>query len=147
MNLYYHNMKRVKQLITIAILLTSSSIFSQAKQQLNFGLIGVTYDIPATTDIAISPFAGTGFDLDYLIIGVKGNYYFDNLLALPDAWDVYGGINGGYGFGVNQSKNGDFDIGLQVGGRWFWNPQWGLYLELGGGKLGPTGGLGISMRL
>lgn len=141
-------MKKITFTFALLLILSASNVYGQATKQLNFGLIGVAYDIPVATDIAVSPFAGTNFNLDYLIIGVKGNYYFDNLLALPAAWDVYGGANAGYGFGIDNSNNSDFDMGLQIGGRWFWNDKWGLYLEFGGGHTsGATSGLGITMKL
>ena len=139
-------MKKITFLFAFLMLLGASNLFGQATKQLNFGLIGVSYDIPVHADIAISPFAGTNFDLDYLTIGVKGNYYFDNIVNLLPAFDVYAGINGGYALGFDNHGD-DFDMGLQVGGRWFWNEKWGVYLELGGGKVGATGGLGITMKL
>ncbi|NOX46004.1 MAG: hypothetical protein GXO89_03385 [Chlorobi bacterium] len=140
-------MKKITLLLLVAGLFSFNSVFSQATKQLNFGLIGISYDIPVTTDIAIAPFAGSNFDLSYLTLGVKGNYFFDNLMGLPDTWDVYGGANAGYALGVGNDISNDFALGLQVGGRWFWNEKWGLYLELGGGNLGGTGGLGITMKL
>lgn len=139
-------MKKITFLLTFVLMLGVSNLFGQAASQLNFGLVGVSYDIPVHTDIAVSPFVGTNFDLDYLTIGVKGNYYFDNLVNLLPAFDVYAGANAGYAFGIDNNGN-DFDMGIQVGGRWFWNDKWGLYLELGGGKIGATGGLGITMKL
>ena len=142
-------MKKITLLFSFALILGASSLFGQARQQLNFGLIGVTYDIPVATDIAVSPFVGTNFDLSYLTVGVKGNYYFDNLVNLLPAFDFYAGANVGYGFKIDDNPNNDndLDLGLQVGGRWFWSEKWGLYLEIGGGKLGGTGGLGITMRM
>lgn len=141
-------MKKITLLFSFALIIGSTSLFGQARQQLNFGLIGITYDIPVATDIAVSPFAGTNWDLNWLTVGVKGNYYFDNLVNLLDAFDFYAGANAGYAFSISDKNNSDdFDIGLQVGGRWFWSEKWGLYLELGGGKLGGTGGLGITMRM
>ena len=134
-------------LIAAVCLLSLNHSYSQATSQLNFGLIGISYDIPVSENIAIAPFAGTNFNLDWLILGVKANYYFDNLIGLPDAWDVYGGANAGFGIDLEPEKENDLDVGLQVGGRWFWNEKWGLYLEFGGGKLGPTGGLGLTLRL
>ena len=39
-------------------------------------------------------------------------------------------------------------VDVFVGGRWFWNDKWGIYLELGGGSTqGATGGLGLTMKL
>ncbi len=134
----------------LLMILGVSSVFGQAKSELNFGIIGVSYDIPVATNIAIAPTVGTNFDISWLTLGVKADYYFDSLFGLPDAWDVYGGLNAGYALWINQSKNGanDFNIGIQIGGRWFWSEKWGLYLELGGGHTsGGTAGLGITMRM
>lgn len=129
-------------------LFTINSANAQATSQLNFGLVGVSYDIPVATDIAVSPYAGTNLNLDWLTIGVKGNYYFDNIIGMTDPWDFYAGANAGYGLWMgNGNDSNDFALGLQVGGRWFWNEKWGLYLELGGGNLGGTGGLGLTMKL
>lgn len=139
-------MKKITLLFAFTMLLGAGSLFGQATKQLNFGLIGVGYDIPVHANIAITPFASTNWDFNHLVIGAKGNFYFDTLLKLPAAWDVYGGANAGYGIGLNNGGS-DFDFGLQAGGRWFWNETWGLYLEFGGGNLGATGGLGLTMRL
>ena len=140
-------MKKITLLLLVAGLFSFNSVFSQATKQLNFGIIGLSYDIPVATDIAISPFAGSNLDLSYLTLGVKANYYFDNLIGLPEAWDLYGGANVGYALGMGDGKENDIDLGLQVGGRWFWSEKWGIYLEGGGGKLGGTAGLGLTMRL
>ena len=136
-------------LILLLGLFSLNFAYSQATSQFNFGLIGISYDIPVATDIAISPFAGSNLDLSYLALGIKANYYFDNLIGLPAAWDFYAGANGGYGLAMGDKENNsnDFDLGLQVGGRWFWSEKWGLYLEFGGGKLGGSAGLGLTMRL
>jgi hypothetical protein len=40
------------------------------------------------------------------------------------------------------------DIGLHIGGRWFWNDTWGIYLELGGATTqGAKGGIGLTVKL
>lgn len=142
-------MKKITLLFAFALVLGSSSLFGQARSQLNFGIIGVSYDIPVAADVAISPFAGTNLDLSWLTVGVKANYYFDGLFGLPEPWDVYAGANVGYAMTLDTNINpdNDLDLGLQVGGRWFWSEKWGLYLELGGGKTGGTAGLGITMRM
>ena len=57
------------------------------------------------------------------------------------------GLFGSYARG-EATKDSDIDIGLHVGGRWFWNDKWGVYLELGGGSTqGATGGLGLTIKL
>lgn len=139
--------KRILSMIFVTVI--SVTAFSQANMQLNFGLIGVSYEIPVTTDISIAPFGATNFDLSWLTAGVKGNYYFDNLLSITDPFDFYAGANAGYRFPFidNAGSNAGFDAGLQVGGRWFWSEKMGLYLELGGGMGGAMGGLGLTLRL
>ena len=94
-NLNFNQMKKITLLLLVAGLFSFNSVFSQATKQLNFGIIGLSYEIPVATNISIAPFAGSNLDLSYLTLGVKGNYYFDNLIGLPDAWDVYGGANAG----------------------------------------------------
>lgn len=127
--------------------LFSTISFAQAAKQLNFGIIGITYEIPVSSDITLAPAAGSNLELDYLTAGVKANYYLDNIIGLPSAWDVYAGANAGYAFGLDNKEN-DFDFGLQVGGRWFWSPKWGVYVELGGGNVTKgSAGLGLTMKL
>lgn len=128
----------------------TANVFGQARNELNFGLIGANYEIPVHSDITIAPGASTNFDLDWLTLNVKANYYFDKLFGISEeAWDVYGGIGAGYAiYNGNGSKNSDFDAGLHIGGRWFWNDKWGVYLEFGGGSTqGATGGLGLTVKL
>lgn len=136
-----------KLLLVVVTVIASVTMYGQAASQLNFGLVGVSYDIPVATDIAVSPFAGTDFDFNYLTLGVKGSYYFDNILNILPAFDFYAGLNAGYALGLDNNGS-DFDFGGQVGGRWFWNDKWGIYLELAGGKVGGAGGgLGLTMKL
>jgi len=127
-----------------------ANVFGQARSELNFGLIGANYEIPVHKDISIAPGASTNFDLNWLTLHVKANYYFDNLLELTDeAWDVYGGIGTGFAiYNGNDNKDNGFDLGLHVGGRWFWNDKWGVYLEFGGGSTqGASGGVGLTVKL
>lgn len=127
-----------------------ANVFGQARSELNFGIIGVNYEIPVHKDITIAPGGSTSFDLDWLTLNVKANYYFDNLIGLTDeSWDVYGGVGAGYAiYNGDNNKDSDFDMGLFVGGRWFWNDKWGIYLEFGGGSTqGATGGLGLTVKL
>lgn len=142
----------MKKLVTIIALsgvmfFAAQNANAQAASQLNFGLIGVSYEIPIASAISIAPAAGTDINLDYLILGVRANFYFDDMIGLPSEWDVYGGANAGFGLGLNNQAN-DLEIGLHVGGRWFWNDKWGVYLEAGGGKLsGAGGGIGLTMKM
>ncbi|MCK5816252.1 MAG: hypothetical protein KAH07_09945 [Flavobacteriaceae bacterium] len=144
-------MKKITFILLVALSIGATTSYGQATKQLNLGLIGVSYEIPLSEAITIAPVASTNLGLDYLTLGVKSNYYFDTLFKLPAAWDVYGGAGVGFALGLddnNGNNDSDLDIGLQVGGRWFWNDKWGVYLEFGGGHTsGGTAGLGVTMKL
>lgn len=132
----------------IAVFCLSFSGYSQAQKYLNLGLIGASVEFPVASAITVGPAAYTNFDLNYLTLGAKGNYYFDDLFGLPSEWDVYAGANLGFGVAMNSDNDSDLDLGLQVGGRWFWSDKWGLYVELGGGKLGGAAyGIGVTMKM
>lgn len=139
----------MKKLFIILIVLGAFSTisFAQASSQLNFGIIGVSYEIPMSSAITIAPAASSNLDLSHLTIGVKANYYLDALIGLPSEWDVYAGANLGYALAIDDNKESDLDFGLQVGGRYFWSPKWGVYLEAGGGKISSgTAGIGLTMK-
>ncbi|HEY6142976.1 MAG TPA: hypothetical protein VIV55_06020 [Flavobacterium sp.] len=149
-------MRRITLIFVFALLFNFASVFSQARKELNFGLIGINYEIPVHPDITIAPGAGTNGNLDWLTVGVKANYYFDNLFGISDAaWDVYGGAGVGYAFDMreNEDNNGHgnddgLDLGLHAGGRWFWNDKWGVYLELSYGNTSEfSPGIGLTMKL
>jgi len=126
----------------------SLSIYSQAREEINFGLVGASYEIPVSENITIAPTAFTNFDVNYLTLGVKANYYLDSIFDLPKDWDVYGGANLGFGLGIGNGYSNGLDLGLQLGARWFWNEKWGVYLEAGGGKLaGASYGIGLTLKL
>lgn len=143
-------MKKITLLFVFALVFGAANVFGQARSELNFGLVGVNYEIPVHKNITIAPGAGTSLDFDWLNLGVKANYYFDNLFGITaPAWDVYGGANAGYSIYMgDHHESSDIDFGLQVGGRWFWNDKWGVYLELAGGSVaGLSPGIGVTMKL
>jgi len=145
-------MKKLTVIFVFGLFLFMTNVFAQARHELNFGLIGANYEIPVHKDITIAPGIGTNLDLDWLNIGVKGNYYFDNVFGISDdAWDVYGGLNAGYSvyMGDNDKDNeSDINLGLHVGGRWFWNDKWGVYLEFAGGNVsGLSPMIGVTVKM
>jgi len=133
---------------TLLMLGLTTNLFSQAREEINFGLVGASYELPVSDNITIAPTAFTNFDLNYLTLGVKANYYLDSIFDLPEDWDVYGGANLGFGLGIGNGYANGLDLGLHLGARWFWNDKWGVYLEAGGGKLGGASyGLGLTLKL
>lgn len=142
-------MKKLFTMIALSgVMLFGAQIANaQAVRQLNFGLIGLNYEIPISSVITIAPAAGTDVNLNHLSLGVRANYYLDDVFGMTEAWDVYAGANAGYGIGLNNNGS-DFAFGLQVGGRWRWNDKWGVFLEAIGGNLdGAGGGVGLTMAL
>ena len=100
------------------------------------------------------------------IIGlqVAGNYYVDELFELPDAFDLYGGLqieyyvwktkltdDGGLGFNENYSGSGAGGLGLSgfVGGRYHFGntDKLSLNIQLGAGTVFFTGRLGVSIKI
>lgn len=119
---------------------------SQVTNQWNFGFLGANYEFPLGKNISIAPFAATDWDFEWLTLGAKGNFYFDNLLNLPAAWDVYGGANIGFGIGIGNNAESDLNLGAHAGGRWFWSDNWGVYAEFSGGSNGAIPGIGLTWK-
>jgi len=77
------------------------------------------------------------------------NYHFNTILDIPPAWDLYAGANVGfyawrspnYYRGRNYSGVG---AGIQVGGRYFFNRNFGVNLEFGGATVTSGGKFGIT---
>ena len=106
------------------------------------------------------------FESKYSIFGfgINGNYYFDRLLKLPNEFNLYAGATLGYA-NVSETINGPsallpyyetyhssfavsgVDLGLQIGGRYFFTKNLGLNLQLGGGIHTFGGRLGLTYKL
>ena len=73
----------------------------------------------------------------------KGDYHWNYLIGIPSNWDFYAGARVGVSFGGSAT---DLDLGIQVGGRWYWSEKWGMNLEIGGGTgFGTTFGLSYKL--
>jgi len=86
-------------------------------------------------------------------IGGNGNYHFNRILDIPSNFDFYAGANltlfiWSYDNHDYHSDNDALGLGLQVGGRYFFNDKFGLNLELGGNS-GTTSGakFGVTFKL
>ncbi len=143
-------MKKTISLYVLLLFLMANLSYSQAREELNFGLIGVNYEIPIHRNITIAPGGSTNFNFNWFTMYVRGNYYFDQVFGIEDTtWDVYGGAGLGYSFYNGDNDDDDaLDLGLHIGGRWFWNDKWGIYLDIGGGNTqGATGSVGLTLKI
>jgi hypothetical protein len=80
---------------------------------------------------------------------VNGNYHFSSVLDIPKNWDFYAGLNLGYYAWQSPSDyrgegNSGIGLGLQVGGRYFFDKNFGVNLELGGATVAAGGKFGIT---
>lgn len=74
---------------------------------------------------------------------VNGQYHFAQLVGISEEWDLYGGLDIGYSIWTKSNDTpaevaynwytSSFLIGINGGARWFWNEQWGVNAEIGGG--------------
>lgn len=87
-------------------------------------------------------------------IGANGNYHFNRILDIPSKFDFYAGASLTYYIwdyddyhGGPHPDNDSLGLGLQVGGRYFFNNKFGINLELGG-NTGTSGAkFGVTFKL
>lgn len=149
-----------KGITTLIILLMAVGLFAQQRgvaplakgeKQVNFGLGFSNYGLPVYAsvdfavhkDVTLTPQVNVKFD-DNVRFGLlfKADYHWNYLMGIPSNWDFYTGGRAGLDF-----EDAFFlDLGIQIGGRWYWSDRWGLNLELAGGTgFGST--LGLSVKL
>jgi outer membrane immunogenic protein len=85
-------------------------------------------------------------------IGVNGNYHFNRILDIPSKFDFYAGANvtgliWNYDNKDYHPKYDPLNVGVQVGGRVFFNDHFGINLELGGGSTVSGAKFGITYKL
>lgn len=154
-------MRKITLLIILAFLFSGLNAqkngvapLAKGEKQLNFGggfsthglPVYVSMDFALHKDITLTPevhmrlpFNGNDFSGGIM---VKADYHWNYLIGIPSNWDFYAGLRAGINFG------GDIfpDLGIQVGGRWYWSDKWGLNLEIAGGT-GFDTTFGVSMKL
>lgn len=160
-----------KVLLTLGVL----ALFSESKAQgtlakndaqINAGFGLSTYGLPVYggfdyglgknftigAEGAYRGYKNFGYRFSIISIGVNGNYHFNEILKLPAQFDFYAGLNLTY-FNWSSPRNyvgsyaSELGLGLQVGGRYFFNDQFGINLELGGGSALSGGKVGITVKL
>ncbi|MBN2614811.1 MAG: hypothetical protein JXR71_03885 [Bacteroidales bacterium] len=135
---------------------TRSSFYNRGQKEINFGLglnasgfpLYASVDFPVAPDVTVGPVVGITFGNPESFISMAGavNYHFNQLLEIPSNWDLYAGGNIGFHLYMgNSTGTTPLQLGLQVGGRYFWNDDWGINLELGGGT-GYGGLIGLTRK-
>ena len=128
---------------------------AKGEKQINFGLgfsnhglpIYGSFDIALHKDVTLTPAINlvlpfAGHDDFGGGVMVKADYHWNYLIGIPSNWDFYAGARAGVGFG------GDVwpELGIQVGGRWYWSDAWGMNLEIAAGTgFGTTFGLSYKL--
>jgi hypothetical protein len=89
----------------------------------------------------------------YNVWGIAGNvnYHFNRVLNIPKNFDFYAGANvGTYFYSYYDRYDGDkmsaLGLGLQVGGRYYFNSTIAVNLEVGGANAFSGGKLGLTFR-
>lgn len=149
-------MKKTLFLVLLMSILVSGFSQGQAPlskggKQLNFGLGSSSYGLPVYVgmdfafhnDWTAGPVLKLVFDDDKTGFAALGrvDYHWNRLLEIPSNWDFYLGAN----VGVISNDDVDVDLGLQLGGRYYWSEKWGVNLEFGGGT-GYSSSIGLSLK-
>jgi len=87
---------------------------------------------------------GNDYDGGIFGAGFFTQWYADRILDIPSDFDVYAGL----GVYYYTYKNGDdLDLGLFVGGRYYFNDSMGVNLELGAGSTLAGAKIGVTWQL
>lgn len=131
--------------------------------QLNAGLgasgwgtpvyVGLDYGIaPNFTlggELSYQSYNAAGYSYSILGLQANANYHFNEVLDIPSEWDFYAGANLGYFNWDKEYHNGSkpLNIGLQIGGRYFFTDRFGVNLQFGGGNVVSGAKIGITYKL
>lgn len=164
----------MKKIILFATVLLTSLItnaqapLEESKLQLNAGFgasgwgtpvyVGLDYGLGNNFTIGAegSYRSYTSYGYKSTIIGLQGNanYHFNEILEIPSQWDFYAGASLNYynwsfddDFAEDVVDDSNFGIGLQVGGRYFFNEKFAINIEAGGGNATSGGKIGITYKL
>ena len=91
----------------------------------------------------------SGFSL--IGIAARGSYHFNEVFEIDnDQWDIYGGASLGFFIydhpndWVGNSSTSELGLGIHIGGRYFFNDNLGLNLEIGSGSITTSTTLGLT---
>jgi outer membrane immunogenic protein len=164
-----------KLILTIFTTFSSIFLFAQSpihvgQAQINAGIGLSSYGIPIYVgfDYGVHPDITVGAELSYRsfhedyygyrfrhsVVGLlaNGNYHFNRILKIPSPWDLYAGLNlGFYSWKTDGDYHGNHNsgvgLGIQLGGRYYFNNKVGINLEIAAGNTVADGKFGVSVRL
>ena len=164
-------MKKVLLIVSVIALLSgiaqAQNPIPKGAKQINagFGLGEGTMPVYFGMDFGIGNDFSLGFETSfrdradyYTVWGLAGNanYHFNRILNIPKSFDFYAGANiGGYSYTYDdkyyyndpyRSKESGLGLGVQVGGRYFFSPAFGINLELGGANAFSGGKFGVTFK-
>ncbi|MEZ0485898.1 hypothetical protein [Fibrella aquatica] len=112
-----------------------------------FGYGGIGFNAAADLGVAKNITAGvqagyrsasiiSGYNVNYLDLGVRGSYHFNELISIPETFDVYAGLTLTYvNVSTTYSTYGGSSSGiyfpLHLGGRYMFSEKLGGFAELG----------------
>lgn len=105
----------------------------------------INYEFDVAPAVTLAPFVSFYDYTNFIPIGVKGSFYFDDMFDLTPTWDVY--LAGSLGFGIVSDRwNTDYYrdkynfrgpsaifMDLHVGVEYRFNKQVGMFLDLSSG--------------
>ncbi|WP_187695274.1 outer membrane beta-barrel protein [Chryseobacterium sp.] len=98
---------------------------------------------------------GYGVDGRWFGLGFNGNYHFNRIMQIPNNFDFYAGATIGFNtFDYNHPNDKDWrepyrseaGVSAQVGGRYFFNNNFGLNAEANVGNVFNGGKFGITYK-
>jgi outer membrane immunogenic protein len=164
-----------KPIIILAVLLSTVSLSAQYSLQpgqgqfnagggfTSRGLLGYFgFEFGVHKDISVGGtlsyiayrerFLGTKYSHSIFGLSAFGNYHFNSLLQIPEQYDLYAGVNGGFHLATSpKNYPGKFKsgpgLGAHVGARMFFNDVFGINAEVSAGNFFRGGRFGITVKL
>ncbi len=166
----------MKKLLLCAVVAFSASAFGQRAQkgdlQLNAGIAfphryadnvglyaGLDYGIHNDITLGVEARFGSKNhhnhgDERWFGLGFNGNYHFNRIMQIPNNWDFYAGATVGFNAFSHDHKYDNYPdwhesgpgVSAQVGGRYFFNNNFGLNAEANVGNVFNGGKFGITYK-
>ncbi|NMM50607.1 hypothetical protein [Marinigracilibium pacificum] len=100
--------------------------------------------------------AGYRYDASVFTLAAVGNYHFSRHINVPQELDLYGGLELGYAawnddwnddYGPYDGNSSTIYLGINVGAKYFFSPNFGAMVEFGGGTGTGNALIGVTFGL